>query len=116
MTRSNMAGSSSNHGYVWADEETRMFLGCIHEKMIKNYHEPKCQLATWYVARVTTCFVSGLLPCYGTLPILPSPNKTVNPLQTDGSRRSSHFFFPFFLVTFQKIHFTLKWKPGYCLD
>lgn len=61
MTRRNMAGSRSNHRYVWADEETSMFLGCSHEKMIKNYHEPKCQLATWYVARVTTCFVSVMV-------------------------------------------------------
>lgn len=86
-----------------------MFLGCIREKMIENYHEPKCQLAKWYVARVTTCFVSGLLPHYGTIPILPSTNKTVNPLQTDGSRRSSHFLSPpFFLATYQKIHFKME--------
>lgn len=70
-----------------------MFLCCIHEKMIKNYHKPKCQLAKWYVAGVTTCFVSGVLPRYGTLAILPSTNKTVNPLQIDGSRHGSRFFF-----------------------
>lgn len=81
---------------------------CIHEKMIKNYHEPKCQLAKWYVARVTTCFVSGLLPRCATLPILPSTNKTVNPLQTDGSRRSSHFFFPFFFADLSKDSLNIK--------
>lgn len=63
-------------------------------------------------------FSFSLQPCYGTLPIQPSGDKTnvVYPLQPlDETQRICicvGFFF-LFLVRFQNSCFTLRWKIGY---
>ncbi len=93
LTHANMAVSNNNR-YVWTDEE------------IKNWNtflQNSLSIVKLYVARATSCFVSGYLlllqPCCGMLPIPPSFDKTsvVYPLQPlDGNTSNLPFFF-FFL-------------------
>ncbi len=73
-----------------------------------------------YVAKLMTCFVCNLYffyillqPICGMLPIPPSFDKSVVYCSNHLMEKHVFYLFIYLFANFQKISFTLRWKPGY---
>lgn len=73
LNSSSMAGSNNNNRYVWTNEEIKIF----HEKKSRTLTLTSTCVVLFPVYNPPAYFFCIVLqPCYATLTILPSTNKT----------------------------------------